>query len=87
MNNQFSFCSISELSNLIKNKKISPIELTRYFLNKLETNGPQYNAIAHINKKSALKQAEVAEKKIFNNEYLGSLHGIPYAAKRFIINK
>jgi len=81
MNNQFSFCSISELSNLIKNKKISPIELTRYFLNKLETNGPQYNAIAHINKKSALKQAELAEKKIFNNEYLGSLHGIPYAAK------
>ena len=50
MNNQFSYCSISELSNLIKNKKISPVELTQYFLNKLETIGPQYNAIAHINK-------------------------------------
>ena len=81
MNNQFSYCSISELSNLIKNKKISPVELTQYFLNKLETIGPQYNAIAHINKKSALKQAEIAEKKIINNEYLGSLHGIPFAAK------
>ena len=28
-----------------------------------------------------MKQAEKAEKKIFNDEYLGSLHGIPYAAK------
>ena len=53
MNNQFSYCSISELSNLIKSKKVSPVELTQYFLNKLETNGPEYNAIAHINKKSA----------------------------------
>lgn len=80
-NNNFSYTSISDLSKLIQNKDVSPVELTNFFIEKLVNEGPSYNAVAHINEKSAIEQAKNAEKLILNNEYLGPLHGIPFAAK------
>ncbi len=81
MNKSFKYQSISELSKLLKNKTISPVELTSYFLDKLETQGSDYNAIAHINRSSAINQAKKAESQIMKDQYIGSLHGIPFAAK------
>ena len=40
MNNKsFTYQSITDLSKLLKNKIISPVELTNHFLNKLENEG------------------------------------------------
>ena len=82
MNNKsFTYQSITDLSKLLKNKIISPVELTNHFLNKLENEGSDYNAVAHINRSSAITQAKEAEANIMKNKYLGELHGIPFAAK------
>ena len=82
MNNKsFTYQSITELSKLLKNKIISPVELTNHFLSKLENEGSDYNAVAHINRSSAITQAKEAEASIMKKKYLGRLHGIPFAAK------
>ena len=72
---------ISELSKQIKKGKVSPVELTETFLNRLETIGPRLNAVVTITRSLALKQARKAEKEIEEGNYRGPLHGVPWGAK------
>lgn len=71
----------SELSKLIKRKKISPVKLTEEYLSRIEKISPKLNAFVTITTDLALQQARQAEKEINAGSYRGPLHGIPYAAK------
>ncbi len=75
------FLSIRALGDLIRTRQVSPVELTKVFLDRLETMGPTYNAVVTITRERALEQAQAAEKEIAAGLYRGSLHGIPYGAK------
>jgi len=75
------YLPLSELAKRIESKKLSPVELTRRFLDRSEKLGPRFNAYARLTPDLALQQAEVAEKEIQHGHYRGPLHGIPYAAK------
>jgi len=75
------FTSIRELSALIRNGKVSPIELTEVFLGRLEEFGPKYNAVVNVTRERAMEQAKRAEDEISSGMYRGPLHGIPYGAK------
>jgi aspartyl-tRNA(Asn)/glutamyl-tRNA(Gln) amidotransferase subunit A len=75
------FTPIRELSTLIREGKISPIELTEVFLSRLEELGPRYNAVVNVTRKRAIQQARRAEEEILSGMYRGPLHGIPYGAK------
>lgn len=75
------FMRIRELSELIRNAKVSPVELVEIFLSRLERLGPKYNAVVTITRKRALEQALCAEKEIESGYYRGPLHGLPYGAK------
>lgn len=75
------FQPISELSRRIESKQLSPVELTKAFLERGEKLGPKFNAYARLTPEIALEQAEAAEKEISRGHYRGPLHGIPYAAK------
>src|SRR4030095_15595310 len=48
---------------------------------RLETLGPQYNAVVTVTRERALQQAQQAERDIAAGHYKGPLHGIPYGAK------
>src|SRR2546423_6397829 len=72
---------VSELAKRIESKKLSPVELTRMYLDRSEKLGPRFNAYARLTPEIALAQAAVAEKEIKAGHYRGQLHGIPYAAK------
>jgi aspartyl-tRNA(Asn)/glutamyl-tRNA(Gln) amidotransferase subunit A len=75
------FLSIRALSELIRSRQMSPVELTQIFLNRLEEMGPRYNAVVTLTRDLALQQARQAEKDIASGNYRGPLHGVPYGAK------
>ncbi|HEX9929201.1 MAG TPA: amidase [Pyrinomonadaceae bacterium] len=81
------FSSISELSRLIKNRKISPVELTESYLARVEKYGATLGAVAQVMRESALTEARQAEAEIQKGRYRGALHGIPYGAKDLLATK
>lgn len=75
------FLSIRALGGLIRTRQLSPVELAKAFLDRLETLGPTYNAVVTFTRELALEQARAAEKDIAAGRYKGALHGIPYGVK------
>src|SRR5262247_3290666 len=75
------FMPIRDLSTLVQTRQVSPVELAETFLARLETLGPQYNAVVTVTRERALQQAKQAERDIAAGHYRGPLHGIPYGAK------
>ena len=59
------FKSVRELGFRIKSRDISPVEVTKHFLDRLRKYGPEYNSVVTITADLALKQAKSAEDEIF----------------------
>ena len=73
--------TISRMASLIRQRKISPVELTEFFLNRIDRLQPKLNAFITITADLARKQAKRAEKEILKGHYRGPLHGIPVTLK------
>jgi aspartyl-tRNA(Asn)/glutamyl-tRNA(Gln) amidotransferase subunit A len=76
-----TWLSLSEASRLVKDKKISPVELTQGCLKRIERLNPRLNAFITLTAESALAQARQAETEIQGGHWRGPLHGIPIALK------
>jgi aspartyl-tRNA(Asn)/glutamyl-tRNA(Gln) amidotransferase subunit A len=76
--------TIENLAPLIRRKKISPIELTRFLLARISRLQPSVNAYITITAEAAIAQARQAEKEIIKGRYRGVLHGIPIGVKDLI---
>ena len=76
-----TWLSLTEASNLIREKKISPAELTQDCLKRIERLNPKLNAFITVTADSALAQARAAEAEIQRGHWRGPLHGIPIALK------
>lgn len=87
MTNTLVFKTIRELSALIKEKSVSPVEVTKIFLNRLEELHPNYNSVVTVTRKNALEQAHILEKEVLQGKIRGMLHGIPYGAKDLLATK
>lgn len=75
------FTPALELAGMIREKKISPVELTQAVLDRIETLNPRINAYCTLLPESALQAAKEAESKAMIEEVLGPLHGIPLSIK------
>ena len=73
--------TISEIAPLIRKKQISPLELTRRYLDRIRTLNPLLNAYLAITEDSAIATARKAEREITKGNYRGPLHGIPFSIK------
>jgi aspartyl-tRNA(Asn)/glutamyl-tRNA(Gln) amidotransferase subunit A len=73
--------SIREAADLIRKKKVSPVELTKACLARIERLNPALNAFITITAESALSQAREAEDEVQRGKWRGPLHGIPIALK------
>ena len=75
------FLSIADAASLIERRKLSPVELTRAFLDRIAALDPQINAYLLVTADQALAQARTAEAEIMAGRYRGPMHGIPFALK------
>ncbi len=75
------FFTASDLAPLIKAKQLSPVELTKHILNRIDTIDPTIHSYITPLHELALKQAGKAENEIMYGRYKGPLHGIPIGIK------
>ncbi len=76
--------TICELSRGIRDRSISPVELTHDCLDRIEKLNPILHAFVTVTAESALERARLAEREIYRGHYLGPLHGIPIGLKDII---
>lgn len=81
MTDELNRRSISELAPLIRDKRVSPVEVVESAIKSIREHNDQVNAFISITMEQARKAAKEAEKEIMNGEYRGALHGIPIALK------
>ena len=71
--------TIGEISRHIRAKKLSPVELTNLFLQRIKKLNPVLNAYVTVTEEPARADAKVAEREISRGRYRGPLHGIPFS--------
>jgi len=76
--------TIVELAPRLRRREVSPVELTRACLERIEQLNPALNAFITVTAESALAEARAAEDEIRRSEWRGPLHGIPIALKDLI---
>lgn len=79
--NELAFMSIAELAYLVKNKKISSVDLASFFINRIKKYGDTLQCVISITEEIAMAQAKNADEEIAAGKYRGPLHGIPYGLK------
>src|SRR3972149_6925435 len=81
MTDELHFLTIAEAAQLIRTRKLSPVEYADALLKRVEVFDAQINAFITITADLARKQARQAEAEIMAGRYRGPLHGIPFALK------
>ena len=81
------FLTIRELSEKLRSRSISPVELTEGVLDRLEKIGPRLNAVVTVMRDSALRDARAAEAELKKGKHRGPLHGIPFGVKDLLATR
>ncbi|UCG27532.1 MAG: amidase [Bacteroidales bacterium] len=76
-----AFYTVAELSQLIRNQRITSMELTRFYLDRLHLYGDTLHCVITLTEELAIQQAARADEEISQGKYRGPLHGIPYGVK------
>jgi len=71
----------TQLARLIRAKQLSPVELTRAVLERIERLNPVVNAFCTLTADAALQAARAAEQAVMQGGQTGPLHGIPFSIK------
>jgi amidase len=75
------YLEIGELARLLASRKLSPVELTRDMLRRIERLDPALKSYALVAPELALEQARAAEQMLGRRQVLSQLHGVPIAVK------
>jgi len=81
MPDELAFLTIAEVSRLIEQKKLSPVELTTELIRRTQGIDPQLNTYLLLTAERALDQARQAEREIAAGNYRGPMHGVPFGLK------
>ena len=73
--------TLTEAAEQIRTRKLSPLELTRACLARIEQLNPALNAFIAVTAELAVEQAQQAEAEIMAGRWRGPLHGIPIGLK------
>ena len=79
--NDLYFLSADRLSALIASKRVSPVEVVRAHLDRIDVTEPILNSFISPPGDEALEAARLAEREIGQGRYRGPLHGIPVGLK------
>ena len=76
-----AFLPAHALAGLLRTRRVSSVELTRVYLDRLARHDPKLFCVITRTEELALAQAEQADREIGVGRYKGPLHGIPYGIK------
>jgi aspartyl-tRNA(Asn)/glutamyl-tRNA(Gln) amidotransferase subunit A len=76
--------TILEISQRLRARELSPVELAKHCLKQIERLNPILNAFITVTADAALEQARQAEAEIQHGEWRGPLHGIPLGLKDIV---
>ena len=76
-----SMLALTEAAEQIRTRRISPLELTRECLSRIERLNPILNAFITVTSDLALEEARQAEAEVMAGNWRGPLHGIPIGLK------
>ncbi|MGW8123200.1 amidase [Roseivirga echinicomitans] len=76
-----AFYTIPQLASLLKNRKITSLELTQLYINRIKRYDGQLQSVITLTEELGLAQARKADQEIAAGNYKGLLHGIPYGVK------
>jgi Asp-tRNA(Asn)/Glu-tRNA(Gln) amidotransferase A subunit family amidase len=79
-----AFLPVTELAALIRARRLTSLELTKIYLERLKHYDPLLKCVITLTEELALKQAANADREIAAGRYRGPLHGIPWGAKDLI---
>ncbi|MEJ2634696.1 MAG: amidase [Calditrichia bacterium] len=82
-----AFYSVRDLAVLLRSRKLTSVQLTKMYLDRLKKYGPQLKCVVTLTEDLALKQAQQADKAIAAGEYVSMLQGIPYGVKDLLALK
>src|SRR2546427_411824 len=78
---ELCYLTIREAGQLLKRRELSPVELTRAFLDRIEALDGKLQAYITVLPQRAMASARAAEAEMLRGDYRGPLHGIPIALK------
>src|SRR6266436_5324061 len=90
---ELAYASIEEIGKLFRKSKLSPVELTKLMLARIEQLNPKFNAYITVTAELSLAQAKKAESELLaprgrkGHRDRGPLHGIPISLKDNIYTK
>src|ERR671925_922054 len=76
-----------ELTDAIRTKRVSPVEVVNAILSRIEQLNPRLNAFCLVTADAARQAAQMAEQAVMRGETLGPLHGVPVSIKDLVITK
>lgn len=82
-----AYYPVTVLAQLIKQRKVSSLELTQLYLSRLKKYGKHLECVVTLTEELALKQAQQADQEIAAGQYRGPLHGLPWGAKDLLSTK
>lgn len=85
--NELAFCTVRELGELVRRKKVSSLNLTQMYLARLKKYDPQLHFVITLTEERALAQAKEADKQIAAGKYRSILHGLPWGGKDLLAVK
>src|SRR4051812_41919627 len=81
MSDELAFMSISDLGALLRERRLSPVELMDLTLARVRERNPSLNAFTYVDEEFARAGAKVAEEALAAGRDAGPLMGIPTAIK------
>ncbi|HTD84551.1 MAG TPA: amidase [Gemmatimonadaceae bacterium] len=76
-----AFLPVTELSELVRRRRVTSLELTQMYLARLKKYDPVLRCVISLTEDRAFRQARAADEEIRRGRYRGPLHGIPWGAK------
>ena len=81
LKDKHAFAPIRRLAKGLRKGDFTSLELTEFFLDRLERLGPKFNAVATVTGDLARREARQADTELAAGRERGPLHGIPYGVK------
>jgi Asp-tRNA(Asn)/Glu-tRNA(Gln) amidotransferase A subunit family amidase len=82
-----AFYPVMHLSELIRSRRVSSVELTEMYLDRLKRYDPVLRCVVTLTEDLARAQARQADEEIAAGHYRGPLHGIPWGAKDLLATR